>query len=64
MQYPTLQLARCAGILHLTEWVRRLPSPATDEQVEIMNVIVERRAQLQKLDPAAATRASKSIGLD
>lgn len=60
--YPTLEQVEKASHEQLLRWNRFLPSPTSDDQIEVLNLIAERLKIQQSIDPAEHTRASKSIG--
>lgn len=59
-RYPTVAEVEQAGAVALQRWVRLLPSP-TDEQRDVMDLIVRRYRQLPSGD---RIEASKSVGWD
>jgi hypothetical protein len=58
--YPTLtDVEACEDPVQIVRWNRFLPSPRSDEEVEVINGIFKRFGELE---PAERTRASKAVG--
>jgi len=58
VNYPTLEAVEQAKQMTLCAWYRFLPSPATDSQVQVMNLIVKRHKEAGGFTP----EISKSLG--
>lgn len=60
---PTVEQVRaCDDVETVLRWNRFLPSPRNDQEVEVINAVVERLAELRERSNAAYVAASKRIG--
>ena len=60
--YPTVEQVNAADQRQLLSWTRFLPSPSDDAQIEVLNVAMDRQAELREANPAEFVAASKSLG--
>lgn len=60
-QYPSMPQVEITGLLQLLGWQLFLPSPRSEREVEILNVILQRVATIREAEPDAYVTAHKEL---
>lgn len=65
LAYPTRdEVKTCENVETCLRWNRFLPSPRTDNEVVVIDLVVERLRALRGRDNDAYVAASKNLGWD
>jgi len=62
--WPTIEEVEASDdCVQVMRWTRRLPSPATEAQVSVIDAVVKRHRELREARPRDMVAASKTVGL-
>ncbi len=63
MNWPTVQqVEESSDYEQVMRWQRRLPTPANDDELTVLNAVMKRYGELRAADPGAMVAASKAVG--